>query len=798
MKKHLFFHASRCSIILATFYAAASPALAQIVSGAARQPLAPQDRPAAPAEPTGFPAATAAEQKDPAAPAPTDQTVPGATGGAPQGNATASTGSEAQGIGDIIVTATRRETTLQRTPQAISVLTGQAQFLKGQTRLEDLTVSVPNVNFASTSNTSQLYIRGIGNTFINAGGDPGVALYQDGAYISDQSTTNVNFFDVQRVEVLRGPQGALYGRNATGGAITITSAKPTSEFHASISGTLGNYARRETEGFISGPLGVADTDARLSYQVKHRDGYTRNLIGDRPGAPDRLDDLDSQAIRVQTLTHLPGSGTLGLLFSYFREKDAGAALAVKPTPGVQYPVELLYGAVPPSGAFVTEANVGRNRIDVYTANVDYEQPIGSTTLSVVGNYRRSTSSFLNDCDGTRIDNCRYNRDNAANDYYLDAHLASAGDSRFRWLVGATYLNFKITSLNDVIFPFPLSYLAPGAPSNVAFPFEVIAGGTVKTKSYAAYTDLSFKLTDVWSIMGQARYSYTRKRASETQIIAAFSLNNVNVPNTLKNDFVPFKVGVQGQLTSDTLVYANYSTATKDGAINLGANQTETVRPERVKSVEAGFKTTLFDRMLRINGAVFHSIYTDLQISQLLGTVVTLVNAPRAEINGAELEVLATPTPGLQLRANAGYLDPKLKAFSNGRNQPGLVGGPSLDLAGNQLPYDAKFSLNLGADYKFAPVSGFTATIGGEYSYHSRIYFNEFNDRLISQSPVGLFNATASFGPEGDRWKVFGYLNNIGDKTVQNGVTIYSGLLGAARAISYNPPRTFGAGVSLSF
>ncbi len=157
-------------------------------------------------------------------------------------------------IGDIIVTATRRETSLQRTPQAISVLNGPALQLQGRSGLDDLKQAVPNVNFAATSNTTQLYIRGVGNTFINAGGDPGVALYQDAAYISDQTTANVNFFDVERVEVLRGPQGALYGRNATGGAISVISARPTADVQGQVAVTAGNYGRVDSEGYLSGPL----------------------------------------------------------------------------------------------------------------------------------------------------------------------------------------------------------------------------------------------------------------------------------------------------------------------------------------------------------------------------------------------------------------------------------------------------------------------------------------------------------------------------------------------------------------
>ncbi len=730
----------------------------------------------------------------PTAPAPESQTAPGPAAVNPQDQAP----TQADGIQDIVVTATRRETSLQRTPQAVSVLSGESQFAKGQTRLEDLRTSVPNVNLSTTNNTTQLYVRGIGNQFLTVGGDPGVALYQDGAYVSDQSTTNSNFFDVQRIEVLRGPQGALYGRNATGGAIQIISARPTSTFAANVSATIGDYGRRESEGFVSAPLGIANTEFRVSYQVKHLKGYTDNLIGGQPGAPNHLDDLDSQAVRVQTLTHLPSDGTFRVIGTYYHENDAGSALSVKPTPGVQYPAELLFGAVPSDDVRKVFANVGYNRVRTYTVNADYEQPIGDVTLSVLGNYRHSRQAFLNDCDGTSVDDCRYGRDNESNDYYGDVHLAGPSDAKLRWLVGGTYLRYKVNSLNDIRFSFPLSYVAPGAPSFIPVSFATLAGGSIDTESYAFYADLRLKLTDIWALQGQVRYSHTSKDALESVILPLFGVNVVNAPNRVRNSFVPFKVGVEGQLSRDILVYGNYATAYKDGAINLAALQTTPVRTEQVQSAELGAKTSFFNRQLQVNVAVFHSIYKDLQLSQLIGTVVALVNAPKAEVNGAEAEIVATPLDGLQLRANIGYLDPKLRRFSNSPTIPGPVSGPLQNLAGNQLPYDAKLSLNLGADYKFEPVSGYTLRLGGEYSYHSRIYFNEFNTRLISQKPVGVFNASASVGPNGDRWKVFGYINNITDKDVQTGVNIFSGLIGAARAVSYAPPRSFGVGASVSF
>nr|WP_302480079.1 TonB-dependent receptor [Sphingomonas bacterium] len=753
----------------------------------------PQQATPSTSQDTTAPAPAATEQ--PQAPRQAQGETPAATAPA-QPTAGAQPGAGSVGIQDIIVTATRRETSLQRTPQAISVVSGAALQLQGRSGLDDLKQAVPNVNFAGTSNTTQLYIRGIGNTFINAGGDPGVALYQDNAYISDQTTANTGFFDVERVEVLRGPQGALYGRNATGGAISVISARPTAEPEGQIALTAGNYGRVDGEGYISGPLGLADTDARLSFQTRHLAGYVRNDYRSSPTAPDRFDDLDTQAARLQTRTALGGGGTLSLLASYYRESENGPALAVVPTPGFIYPAQALNGAVPSNRPRNITVDEGAYRTKVTVLNANLDQPIGGGTLTLTGNYRHSSQFFDNDCDGTPVNNCSYIRQTSSNDYYGDAHYASAGDQPFRWLIGGTYLNFRQYQLNTVLWDAPSTYVG-GPSASIPVPLDTLAGGRIRTESFAFYTDLRLRLTDIFAVTGQVRYSETRKRALELLNIPTFKINVANSPNNLKNSYVPFKVGGEAQFTPTILAYANYSTAFKDGAINLGALQTTPVRKEQVKSIEAGFKSTFFDRRLQVNAAAFHSTYDDLQISQLIGTILALVNAPKAEINGAELEVVVAPASGLKVNGSVGYLDPTLKQFSNARIFPGAT-GPKENLAGNQLPYVARWNATLGIDYRFEPTAGYVANLGTGFSYQSRTFFNEFNDPANAQKPVGRLDLSASIGPSSEKWKLFGYVRNVTNELVLTGTTIYSPLLGAEKSVSYAPPRNFGIGFRYVF
>ena len=710
------------------------------------------------------------------------------------------------GIQDIVVTATRRETSLQRTGQAISVVTQQQQLFAGRQTLDDLKTTIPNVNFASTSNTTQLFVRGIGNTFLTAGGDPGVALYQDNAYISDQTTSGVSFFDIDRVEVLRGPQGGLYGRNATGGAINIISAKPTSDLAGRISVLAGDYGRLESEGFVSGPLGFADTNFRLSYQIRRLDGYVRNLyrpsVGD-PGfgsAPDRLDDLDSDAVRLQTATVLGSGGTLRVIVSHYRESDNGAALAVQPFRDYIYPTQYLRGLTPLNDPRRVSVNEGYNRIRLTDVNVSLDQPLAGGTLTLTGNYRRSHRDFLNDCDGTRAKSCSFRTDTTSDDYFGDVHYASSTAGAFRYIIGATYTHFRQGQLTAVPFEFPTFYLTGNPADTAAFAFPTVSGGTIRTDAWAVYADARYALSDIWSLVGQVRYSHTVKNALETLQLPSFGINVTDSPSRASDAGVPFKVGFEGQLTNDFLVYGNFATGLKDAALNLGILQTVPVKKETVRSVELGIKSSFFDRRLQVNAAAFNNDYSNLQISQLKGVTASLTNAPKAKIRGAELEIVAEPMAGLRFNGSVGYLDPKLSRFQNTPNVPAnFVPQPVLQtLDGNQLPYVARWNVTFGGTYRFEPAEGVSMELGANYYHQSRIFFNEFNAADNSQKPVGRVDLTASIGPSTDRWRVYGYVRNLTNETVLTGTTIYAATLGAERSVSYAPPRYFGVGLSYNF
>jgi iron complex outermembrane recepter protein len=599
---------------------------------------------------------------------------------------------------------------------------------------------------------------------------------------------------------LRGPQGALYGRNAVGGAINIISAKPTETFDAEVDGLTGDFGRWESDGHVSGPLGIANTDARISYQIKYFDGYTKNLYAG-PEAPSRQDDLGADAFRAQTLTHLAGGGSFGVIFTHYLEQDAGPAMGVKPYDNIVYPSQALYGATPTPNPRYTYANVGANHINTSDLNLYFQQPLGRYNLSSVFNYRASERNWLYDCDGTSAIGCTETASTSSKEIYGDIHISSPDDDRLRWLIGATGMRFP-QAQDIVVHAQSLeSYFNPAAPTTAPFPLDVFDGGSVTTKSYAAYSDVRLRLNSIWAVTGQLRYSETTKSAVQHYIIPAFGIDSVDYigPGSyLKNVSLPFKMLIEGQITPQALVYASYTTAEKDGAINLGLDQPTPVKKETVRNSEIGEKITFFDRRLAVNSALFVADYSDLQISQITVTSTILANAPRSKIKGAELEVVGIPVTDLQLSLNAGYLDAKFEEFSNSPTLPGLIPGPFENLAGHYLPYVAPISANADAAYKIALAGSYAASFDLQYSWHARVYFNEFNNYENSQGPVGLLNLSASLAPEAGPWRVYGYVHNLTDVTVATGSTIYSGPLGATKAVSFAPPRLFGIGASYSW
>lgn len=705
----------------------------------------------------------------------------------------------------VTITAEKRLTVLDTTPAAITVLNGSRLAEQGATNLADVVALSPNTTFTTGQGASQLFIRGIGNVFILAGGDPGVALYTDGSYVSDQTSSNVSLFDTQRFEVLRGPQGALYGRNATGGAMNIISARPTDTFQARVGALFGNYGRKESEGFVSGPVGDGSTKLRLSYQLKELDGYTSNpLSGTRSGpviagglstsGPDKLDDLSTRALRLQSATDFGGGGNLRLILGHYREKDAGPSTPVLVDAVMNS--QLLFGVVPGSDPRVVKSQGSTNKIDVNTLQALYEQPIGKNTLSIAASWRHSGVSRAFDSDGTESLTANSGFETSSRDTSIDVHLASDEESALQWLVGATWLRFDQRQDIDIATQVPVGFLVPGQPLNVPFPGGVkfLLGGKVRTTSEAVYTDLRYALSPTWALLAGLRVNHDSKRANEYQNIAAFGIDATGSPSASWTS-LPGSLGVEYKFSPSTMAYARLSHGFKSGAVNLGALQPELVKPETVTSVELGMKTEFWDRRGIFSAAVFSSDYKDMQVSQVGVANTILANASAAKINGLELETSLRPVPALTLSAGVGLMDPKYTDFTNTdlRNNP----TQPVNVKGNQLAQVSKAQASLAADFAQS-IGAYKTVLHADYVWRGKFYFTEFNTADAVQPAYGLLNLSASIRPAEGRWKVYAQLRNAANTTAFTSMSIASPLLAGARQVTYTPPREFALGATLDF
>ena len=708
----------------------------------------------------------------------------------------------------VVITAERRTSTLDATPAAVTALNGPQLTEQGATSLADVLNLAPNTSFSSQGST-QIFIRGIGNVFLLAGGDPGVALYADGIYLSDQTSTNVALFDTQRVEILRGPQGALYGRNATGGAINLISAPPTNAFHSRLGVEVGNYGRKQTEGFVSGPLGGSATTARLSFQFRDVDGYTKNPLAGTPAGPivsggpvfappDRLDDLRSAALRLQTLTRFGDKASLRLIAGYYHENDNGPSLPLLIDPLMNS--SLLYGLYPEADPRRQASQGAINRIDVRSLQAIYERPLDGGTLSLTAAWRKSDVHHAWDGDETAAPSAALNFTTASTDKSIDMHFTSRDDARLQWLAGLVAQEFKQRQDVTLRAQVPVGFLVPGQSLTTALPggFRADLGGPIRTRSLAAYTDLRYALTPSLALLGGVRLNRDTKRADEYQTLTvpAFGLGGTRT-DTPHDGWTSLSgsAGAEYRLAADTLTYARVSHGFKSGAVNLGALQGNLVRPETVTALELGLKTRSLDRRGVFNAAVFSSTYKDMQVAQASSANVILANASRARIDGAEFEFLLRPTPAWRLSATLGLMDPTYRDFTNTdtRNDP----THAVDVSGRQLAQVSRRQLVLGGAYT-RNVGNHRLSLSGDYMYRSKIYFTEFNTPDAMQNGYGLLNLAATIAPTAGHWKLYGYIRNATNTTALTSMLITATNLGSTRQVTYTPPRQFGIGATWEF
>ncbi len=699
-------------------------------------------------------------------------------------------------LAEIIVTAQKRSESSNRVPISITAESGLELAKLGVTDVQSLVKVTPGFNAIDSGYGTPVYfLRGIGFFDSSLAAKPTVSVYIDEAPIPFSIMTTGASFDLERVEVLKGPQGILFGQNATGGAINYIAAKPTRDFEAGMQAGYGRFNRLDLEGYASGP--VSDTlGVRLAVRHEGGDAWQKSFtrddeLGRRDFTQGRLtlawDPDPALRVNFQLNANKDRSDTQAPQFVTAFRQSAG---------GYFSPALQAYPAAPENNRAADWGTTVPLRRDNHmvqgTLRLDYDIS-DAVTVTSLSSYARFEQKYGQDGDGTSVQ---------LTDLLISGDIDSftqelrvAGDlmgGAGNWLLGANYEHSKA---NELVRQFLSEQTSGHVFDRLGLPpiTEVPQRGDTKYVSKAVFGNLSFPLADTLSATAGARYTKTdvdfnacilnagngtygkgfeanfRLPAGTFPLNGCATLDASNRPaefdGTLPEDNVSWRGGLEWTPTDSHLFYANVSRGYKVGSFaNLPASTLAQYRPvkqEEVTGYEIGFKSRLADRTLQLNGALFLYDYTDKQLKgrtivPIFGPLEAMVNVPKSQVKGAEIEMTWTPVQGLLLKSGATYLDTEVtKSFLNY-----TAFGAQADFKGRRFPFTPKWQINADAEYDW-PVSANTeAFVGANYTYRSSTNGDFVTDPRLSIDSYGLLDLRAGLQDAGGDWRISLYGRNV--------------------------------------
>ncbi|MCP5379298.1 MAG: TonB-dependent receptor [Novosphingobium sp.] len=748
------------------------------------------------------------------------------------------------GIEEITVTARRREESLQDTPIAISAVTAdglQARGIENVTQIGDFT---PNVKFnssvpVSASNaTAAIFIRGIGQNDYQLSADPGVGLYLDGVYISRGVGNVLDVLSVERIEVLRGPQGTLFGRNTIGGAVSVVTKKPGKELSGSVELTTGRFNRLQVKANVDIPLAEGVYSSFAGFYHK-RDGYVKGVV---PHAPD-LGDTDNLAGRFALRFEPSSDVTIDLAIDGSRTRENSApnvAIAIdENAPAAQY-WNAAYSGAP--GICLDTTNPARlsnqncynsqwalapykhggtfsSVSDVFTNGNPERYRSGSdvniwgisgtldwrladnVSLKSITAYRKVTGFWTRDSDHSPASLVQTNSDWTQDQFSQELQLSGdLSDGKLNWLLGAYYASEKgnhkdLVNIVDAVF---------------------LSGAALKGKSLAFFGQATYELATDLNLTGGIRWTEDKKTFSnENQYVveagfltgAPLNPDGSGLANgdplmgpfgkaTIKDTAWTPMVSLSYRINPEILGYISYSKGFKGGGFTQRVFPPfafiPSFKPETSETYEVGLKTDLFNRSVRLNVAAFLNDYKNLQVTvndPTLGFAPIIQNAAEARIKGFELELQARPTDALRIEAGLGYLDAKYRKVDLRALNAGVT-------TATQLQNAPKWTISAGISYAIEAegLGKFQPRV--DWSYRSRVYNDAVNSPLLVQDGYHLINAAIGFTDEDERFNV-----NLGVKNLTKEVYLGSGYVDSFQGMTegvFGRPREWYLSVKTSF
>lgn len=672
---------------------------------------------------------------------------------------------EASGA-EIVVTATRRETKLQKTPVAITALDSGALARNNITDLTKLPFQVPSLYVGGNDGFGGVTValRGIGSLNLGVGAEEGVGIYIDGVYQGKPYGDLFNFVDIDRVEVLRGPQGTLYGRNATGGAINIVTKQPGDVFAGQVNAEYTSYNGIRASAYVLVPLVDDKLGLKIAAGSDTRDGWAYN-----PTRHERAYGLNEKYVsaslrwRPTERTDILLSGRAGLSYNYVQQKDANdKTLAIRTFP---------------------DDAPGYDKNRYVSGSLSITQDLGTVSLVSITGYGQSKAVVAQDADLTPasiIYGVSYQNSEQETE---ELRLVSKNSSRFSWLVGGLYYHEN----SNVDLPFVLPIAPPYVNSLLFY-------GALKTDSYAVYGEGTYKFSQKLSFTAGGRYSYDAKHwrgciaTSPLAALPDFSLCNVSNTNPDNRNFDAFTPHfvLDYQATNDVLLYTSVTKGFRSGGWNFtdATSYHSGFGPESIWSYEGGAKTQLFNRRLLFNLAGYYADYNKLQIRVQDGPFLAVRNAGAARIYGVEFETNLRPTDRFSLSLVGAYLNAEYTEF------PTQANGVPVNYSGKRLNRSPEWNITATGQYDLLLPSNLgTLTPRIEYRYTSETFYSNDNVQPLGAGPVDIVNLRLKYQFDGKPWNLTAYVDNVTNNQYRT-YAILGNLPGQVASL-YSDPRIFG-------
>lgn len=725
-----------------------------------------------------------------------------------------------EGLGEIVVTAQRRAENLQKSSLAIQVLSGDDLKRAGLTQAVEMTRLVPGLQMSQLGAVAQPYIRGVGNANNTGANDSGVAFNVDGVYIGQAPAYGLDFYDLARTEVLKGPQGTLYGRNATGGAVNLITNAPSSEFGGYVSFDIGNYDFYRLNGAINVPL--SDTlSARGAFNFIRRNGYFRDGTGD--------DNQEAGRLRVLWKPNEMFDVTANVSYAHQHGRGGGVAvLDGSASTGTEYNiVDPWAGANTP--AIKAAYGIARNKdvppnldLSAFAASIEANVNLGNDlVLTIFPAYRnvKTTYSYY-------ITFLAQGNDFTYDQKSLEARLSRDLDN-WKFVIGAYYFNQnQNTPLYVDQIVFPDGAFGPGIGNAIIFTNDF---SKQDVKSYSAFGETTYSLTSDLRLIAGLRYTQERT-------VAAFQRSSTEAPfvplaacsptpcvqnygGKVKSSSVNWKAGMEYDVSPDSMLYGTVSTGFKAGGVFSGQPPRNTFKPEKLLAFALGSRNRFLDNRLQINLEAFYWKYTDKQETitgydgcgdpACGGSLNNLtVNAGSIDLYGLSADITSKVTSNDTLRMVGEYNHTEYKEFlidspvlvNSGCAQTASGTGFVVDCSGFPLTRAPKWSGTVDYQHTFGIQNGAEVIFGASVSYASSRYLDPHFLGMLKAPSYTIVNSDLTYESPSKVWSVTAYIRNIGDTVAP--VTAFSlndtATIPFVDAAVLNPPRTYGVRANFNF